>query len=484
MVIASKKNVIYSLFWKFGERISAQLITLIVSIILARILSPEDYGAVALIMVFITFANVFVSNGLGNALIQKKDVDNIDYSSVFFLNIGISIIIYFILFFCAPFIANFYQMPILENAIKVLGLRIPVAAINSVQQAYVSRNMLFKKFFFSTLFGTLISGVLGIILAYYGAGLWALVAQYMTNTITDTIVLWFTVKWRPSFIFSIKRSNELFKYGWKILVSGLLETGYNELRNLLIGKMYSSSSLAYYNQADKYPKLIITNIDTSIGSVLFPALSQNQDNKCRIRYITRKSIQTSSFFIWPLMVGLAVISEPLVRILLTDKWIPCVPYMQILCLSYGLYPMHTANLQAINAIGRSDIYLKLEIIKKIVGLIILLLSIKHGVYAITLSLLITSIISVFINAIPNIRFINYQLKDQLKDLFNPFFVSIVMSIIIIPLQFLNISNYLLIIIQIVIGMFVYFSLSYLLKIPGYVFGISIIKNSFKTKKRK
>ena len=357
-------KVFSGLFWKFGERISAQLISLIVSIVLARLLSPDDYGAVALVMVFITIANVFVASGFGNALIQKKNADNLDFSSVFYLNIALGLVLYAVLFFASPAIASFYNMPVLSPALRVLGIRIVVASVNSVQQAYVSRHMLFKRFFWSTLFGTLVSGVVGITMAYHGFGVWALVAQYLTNTCTDTIVLWFTVKWRPIFRCSLERAKGLFSYGWKLLVSALLDTGYKQLRSLIIGKKYTSADLAYYNQGDKYPGLIVNNINTSISSVLFPAMSQFQDDRERVKQMTRRAIQISSYIMWPMMIGFAVVAEPFVSLVLTDKWLPCVPFIRIFCFTYGLYPIHTANLQAINALGRSDLFLRLEIIKK------------------------------------------------------------------------------------------------------------------------
>lgn len=330
-----KKTVFSGLFWKFGERITAQLISLIVSLMLARLLSPSDYGAVALVMVFITIANVFVSHGLGSALIQKENVDELDFSSVFYFNILISVILYLFIFFMAPYVAAFYNLPVMSAALRILGIRIIVAAINSVQHAYVSRHMLFKRFFWSTLFGTVLSGVVGVILAYKGFGIWALVTQYLTNTCTDTIVLWLTVKWRPIRKCSWNRTKILFSFGWKLLVSGLLDTGYKQLRSLIIGKKYTSEDLAYYNQGDKYPSLIVTNINASISSVLFPAMSKFQNEKEKLKQMVRRSIQISSYVLWPMLLGFAVVSKAVVSIVLTEKWLPCVPYIQVFCISYG-----------------------------------------------------------------------------------------------------------------------------------------------------
>lgn len=255
-------------------------------------------------------------------------------------------------------------MPVICPALRVLSLRIVIASVNSVQQAYVSRNMLFKRFFWSTLFGTLLSGVVGIVMAYKGCGIWAIVAQYLTNTCVDTIVLWITVKWRPEKYFSFRNLGELISYGWKILVSGLLDTGYNQLRNLVIGKKYSSADLAQYNKGQQYPQLIVTNVISSISGVLFPAISKCQDDLNNVKNITRRAIKVSSYVMWPLMIGLAVIARPLVIVMLTEKWLPCVPFVWIACFTFGLYPIHSSNQEAIKALGRSDLFLRLEIIKK------------------------------------------------------------------------------------------------------------------------
>lgn len=471
----TKKAVLSGLFWKFGERITAQLVSLFVSIILARLLSPDDYGAVALVMVFITIANVFVSSGFGNALIQKKDADNLDFSSVLYINIAISILIYLILFVSAPFIAKFYDMPVLNPVLRVLGIRIPVAAVNSIQHAYVSRHMLFKRFFWSTLFGTVLSGIVGIIMAYKGFGIWALVAQYLTNTCTDTVVLWFTVKWRPILACSFERAKPLMKYGWKLLVSGLLDTGYTQLRSLLIGKIYTSEDLAFYNQGEKYPQVLSVNINSSIGSVLFPAMSQFQNDKNRIKEITRRSIQVCSYVIWPMMVGFAVTAESLIRLLLTDKWLPCVPFLRIFCFTYGLWPIFTANLQALNAIGRSDIFLKLEVIKKILGIVVLVISIPFGTLAIAEGLIVTSIASIIINASPNVKLLGYSFKEQFSDLLSPFILSVIMAVIIFPVSKTGLNDIAIILIQVVCGAVIYLAGSIISKQKGFFYILNFLK---------
>lgn len=479
-----KAKIFNSLLWKFGERITAQIISLFVSIILARLLTPSDYGAVALVMIFISIANVFVSSGLGSALVQKKDADNIDFSSVFYINIGLSVLLYFVIYLLAPSISQFYMMPVLKNVLRVLAIRIIVAAINSVQHAYVSKYMLFKRFFWSTLFGTVLSGVVGVLLAYNGYGVWALVAQYLTNTCTDTIVLWFTVKWRPNLVCSWERAKNLISYGWKLLLSGLLDTGYKELRSLLIGKIYTEEDLAFYNQGDKFPNLIVVNVNASISGVLFPALSHEQSNREKVKNMTRRAIQVSSYIMWPLMIGLGVCAEPFVRIILTEKWLPCVPYLQVFCFSYGLWPIHTANLQAINALGRSDLFLKLEIVKKVVGILILFISLNHGPIFIAIGLAVSSFISTFINAWPNIKLLNYTYKEQMSDLLNPMILGGIMGACIYPIILFHFSDIITIVLQVIFGMLVYIFLSYITKQISFIYLLNSIKPFFLKKCQK
>lgn len=476
-----KAKVLSGLFWKFSERISAQLVTFIVSIVLARLLEPSHYGAIAIVNIFIAFANVLVSSGFGNSLIQKKDADNLDYSSVFYANIFVSIILYIIIFSTAPIIASFYRMEILSPTLRVLGLRIIIAGINSVQHAYVSRNMLFKRFFWSTLFGTLLSGVIGIALAYKGFGIWALVAQYMTNTCVDTIVLWFTVRWRPILQFSFKRLTALLSYGWKLLASALLDTGYQKLRSLVIGKMYTVSDLALYDKGKSFPDLIVTNINASIQNVLFPAMSDVQDNRQTVKAMTRRSIEISSYIMLPLMVGLALIAEPVIKLLITEVWLGTVPYLRIYCFIFAFYPIHTSNLQALKAIGRSDLFLKLEIIKKVIGIIALLISMQYGVFAIAISGIITTIISSIINSFPNHKLLNYNYFEQIKDLLNGIIPLSVMAVTVFCVGLIKTTDILLVIIQILVGGITYIGTSYLTKNDSFFYILDTAKNIIKRK---
>ena len=380
------QNVISNIIWKFAERILAQVISLVVSIILARLLLPDDYGAIAMVTVFITIANVFVNDGIPNALIQKRDADDLDFSSVFYFNFALSVFIYLVLFIFAPYIATFYDSVILCPVVRVMGLRIIVASVNSVQHAYVSKNLMFKKYFWSTLFGTLFSGVIGILMAYKGFGIWALVAQYMINTSVDTIVLFLTVNWRPTMKFSLNRVRSLFGFGWKILFESVSNTMAGQLQNLIIGKVYTAGDLAYYTKGQQFPSLIVTNITSSIGSVLFPAMSNRQDNKKQVLDMLRKSVRMSSYVVYPMLTGLVVVATPFISLVLTEKWIDTVPFLQVFCLlnapTVGMIPRH----QALNATGRSDVFMNEHIIARIVAIGVLLLTYKISILAIIVPL--------------------------------------------------------------------------------------------------
>lgn len=465
------------------ERGGTQGIQFIVQVILARLLAPADYGIIALVVVFTAIASVFVQSGLNSALIQKKDADEVDFSSVFYLSLGLSCAIYIILFLAAPFIALFYKMPQVTPVFRVLSLTLILGVFNSIQNAVVSRKLMFKKLFFSSTGALLISGAVGVIMAYLGYGVWALVFQQISNQIAVTFILWFTVKWRPRLLFSIDRVKGLFSYGWKLLVSSLIDTIYRDLRSLIIGKMYAPAMLGFYNRGQQFPSLIVSNIDGSIQSVMFPVLASHQDNRPRVKEMMRRSIVTSSFFIFPTMVGLATISEPLVRIILTEKWLPCVPFLQIYCAIYALYPIHTANLQAIKGLGYSDIFLKLEILKKVVGLSILSVTVFYGVYAIAWGGAISGIVSSFINAYPNKRLLGYSYKEQWLDIMPSLAISLAMGAVVYTFNYLSIATWQVLILQIVAGAFLYFGLSKVFRIESYSYLIGTLKE-FVVGKRK
>jgi O-antigen/teichoic acid export membrane protein len=478
----SNGKIISNFFWRFAERVGAQLVQFIVSIVLARILSPNDYGTVALMTVFITILQVFVDSGLGSALIQKTNADNLDFSTVFYTNIVFCILLYGLLFFVSPLIAAFYKNPDLAPMIRLLGLTLIISGVKNVQQSYVSKNMIFKRFFFATLGGTLIAAIVGIWMAYHGAGVWSIIAQQLINLTIDTIILWITVKWRPIKAFSFERLKGLFSYGWKLLVSSLLDTVYNNVRQLIIGKMYSEADLAFYNRGKQFPNLIVTNINTSIDSVLLPTMSKARDDKMVVKQMTRRSIKTSTYVMAPLMMGLAFCAEPIVSLILTDKWLPVVPFLRIFSITYMFYPIHTANLNAIKAMGRSDLFLVLEIIKKAVGVILLVSTMWFGVMVMAYSLLVSSVIGQIINSWPNKKLLDYGYLEQLKDIIPGIVLSVFMGVCILPFQFLPLSTIVVLLIQVILGAIIYILGSVLFKLESFNYIWKMISSKLKRKK--
>ena len=459
--MADKRVIISSLFWKFFERAGTQLIQFGVTIALARILAPNDFGLVALIAIFINIASVFVQSGLNTALIQKKDADDLDFSSVFWASLGIAIATYTILFFGAPFIADFYGHESLTVVIRVLAITLFIDVFSSIQNAYVARNMLFKKLFFRSVGAIIPSGAIGLTLAFCGFGIWALVAHQFCNAFLAVAIMWFTIPWRPSFKFSFTRFKSLFTYGWKLLVSSLIDVVYTNLRGLIIGKFFSPADLAYYNRGDTFPFLIVNNINTSIGSVLLPSFAAAQNDIVQLKKMMRRSIITSTFIITPMMAGLAAMAHQVVLLILGEKWLPCVPFVQIYCFMYLFYPIHTTNLSAIKAVGRSDVFLKP-------------IGIAYGA-------LVSTILCSFINANPNRKLLGYGYLEQIKDIFPTFILTVPMGIAVYAIGFLKISIALQMTIQIICGVSIYFGLAKLFKMERFDYLIRTVQEYRKKK---
>ena len=470
-----KQTVFSNLIWRFMERCGAQVVAFVVSIVLARLLDPALYGRIALVTVITSILNVFVDSGMANALIQKKDTDDLDYSSVFYFNVAFCLVLYLGLFLAAPLLSRFYHDSSLVPVFRVLGLTIVISGVKNVQQAYVAKTMQFRRFFFSTLGGTVLSAIVGITMAYRGFGIWALVTQQVLNAAVNTAILWLTVGWKPRRIFSLERLKSLVSYGWKILVSGLLDTVYLKLYQLVVGLRYTEADLAFYNKADQMPLLLVENINNSIDSVLLPVLSAEQDSCESVRAMTQRAIKTSTYIMMPLMAGLAVCAEPLIRLLLTEKWLPCVPYMRIFCIVYAFYPLHTANLSAIKAMGRSDIFLKLELLKELVSIVLLLITMRYGVYAIALGLLVSSVASQIINSWPNRKLLGYTYPQQLRDMAPAILLSLVMAACVWLVSKLGLSDLVTLLIQVPLGAALYVGVSAALKLESFSFLLEVIR---------
>ena len=447
--------------WKLLERFGVQGSQFILQVILARILDPDHYGVLSLMVIFTTLANVFIQTGFNTALIRTKDVTEEDYSSVFWVTLGIAGVLYGAIFLGAPVIGAFYEMPDIVLPLRILALMLFPGALNSVQLAKVSREMDFRKVFFSNLSGIVLAGVTGIVIALMGGGLWALVAQTMLNVFVVCVVMSFTSGLKLRFVCNFSRVKVLFAFGWKLLASGLLDTLYQDLRSLVIGKKYESGTLGYYNRGKNFPQFIITAVNGTVQSVMLPAMSAKQDDREEVKTLTRNSIVLSAYILFPLMAGLAGVATPLVRLLLTDKWLPCVPYMQIYCFTLAFYPVHSCNLQAINAMGRSDIFLKLEIWKKGIGILALVIAVFcfESPIAIAMTGAFTTIISCFINASPNKKLIGYSYLEQMKDILPSFAAAVVMLVAVLAVQLLGFGALLTLVIQVLVGIVVYVAIS-------------------------
>lgn len=478
-----KKLVLQGVLWKFAERIAAQLVSVIVSIILARLLTPDEYGMISIVTVFINIANIFATSGFGSALIQKKNADSKDYSSVFYFTLGFTAILYIILFFLAIPISNFYNMPLLKNVIRVLGLTIPITGVNSIQHAYISRKMEFKKYFKATFIGTVISAIIGIVMAYLSFGVWALVVQSLTNSIIDTIVLQASINWKITKEFSFDRIRILFDYGWKLLAQSFIVQVYSSLRSLLIGKIYTASDLAYYTKGNQFPDLIAMNIESAINTVLFPAMSRAQDSLATVKNMARKTTQITSYIMSPLIVGFIVVANSFICVLLTDKWLMAVPYLRIECIILLFRTPQTAILQALKAIGKSDSVLKCDIPIRVFAFVVLLVSIKFGVLYFAISEILTTLFGMLLYAFEAKKHIGYSYIELISDFLLNVFRALIMGGIvwgvglIMPFGSLTIMM-----LQIVLGVSIYLIISILGCSPDFYYVLNTVKEFLITRR--
>lgn len=447
----SGKKVLNNMLWRFAERVGAQGVNFLVSVVLARILTPEDYGVIELASIFTTILAVFMTAGLGTALIQRKEIDDLDCSTALVGNIGIGIILYGVVFFSAPYIAQFFRQPLIKNVLRVLALTLVIGGVNGIQHAKVARSMQFKLFFKATITGTVLSAIVGIWLAVKGFGVWAIVAQHLTNQIIDTVFLSVIIKWKPSFRFSWVRFKPLCAYGSQAYGAQLIETVYNSLRSLLIGRYYTGTDLAYYNRGRHIPALVNYNTNHAIQSVMFPTYSKVADDPEKFKKMMRRAISMGTFIIFPCMMGLAVVSSTLIDTIYTSKWLPATPYLQIACFVYALNPLHVVNLQAILALGKSNISLRIEIIKKTIAITTMIICIHISLFVTAFSAIPLGIMALIVNSWPIGKYIKYTLFEQLKDSVPAFLLSIIMGVFVWLLGMIDIHNVPKLILQITGG---------------------------------
>lgn len=479
-----KKGTINSLVWKLLERGGNSLVQLIVQIVMARLLAPEEFGALAIMLVFVNLGNVIVQSGLNTSLVQAEEIDKTDLSTVFWLSFGASVALFVVIFLIAPTVAGFYAMPYIVRPLRVLGLLLLITAFNSVQVAIVQRDLQFRKVFNATIAAVLVSGAVGIVAALAGAGLWALVLQQLVYQVINCLALGLQTRWFPSFVFDEEKACRHFGYGWKLLASGLLDQGYQSLSDLIIGKQFSASSLGLVSQGKKYPQAAGSMLDGAIQPVMLSAVSRVQSDVSYVKRLVRRALKTSTFLIVPSMALFAVAAEPIVGLLLGEKWLPCVPFLQMYCFIYALLPIHTTNLQALNGMGRSDLFLKLELVKKAYGICFIMFAafVLQDVYLMVSMYMITGVISTFVNAYPNKRVIGYSYGEQLHDIAPAFALSVVAGGLALLCGSLVDSDTLRIVVDVAVMAVVYLGLAKLLHLESLEYLLATLREMLSSRK--
>lgn len=475
-----KSKSISSVMWRMVERCGNIVVQLIVQIVMARLLTPADFGALAIMLVFVNLGNVFVVSGLNTALIQAKRVDRASYSTVFWISVAISLFLYFCIFISASWIAKFYDMPRLTWPLRMLCLVLIVNAYNSVQVAKVTRDLEMRKTALATLVSVVVSGVLGVGSAYGGMGLWALVIQQLAYQVVNCIVLAFQVEWTPTFEFHPSEARELVRFGWKLLAAGLLNTGYQSLSDLIVGASFSVDSLGIFSQGKKYPEALAGAINGGIQPVALSAVSHVSSDVSAARSVARRALKSSCYVVMPMMALLASIAPVLVPTLMGAQWAASVPYMQIICITSAFLPVHSINLMALNAMGRSDLTLRLEVIKKGYGVLNLLICayVLRDMWLLCCSYLLTSVLSQMVNAWPNKSVLKYGYLEQLHDMAPGLLLSIVSAVLAIAAGFVGLSSLCLIVLQVTVFAASYIGLSVMMHVEAFEYLYNTIRSFF------
>jgi teichuronic acid exporter len=477
-----KEKTVKGLFWSFIDNFSSQGITFIVGIILARLLEPKDFGLIGMITIFIAISQSFIDSGFSQALIRKNDCKQEDYSTAFYYNIIVGFIFYFILFFSAGAISSFFNEPQLLLLVRVIGINLLINSAGLIQRTTLTKKINFKLQTKISIISSVLSGSVGITMAFMGWGVWSLVWKTISQNIFTILLLWFWNNWIPTFSFSIKSFKEMFGFGSKLLLSGLIDTIYKNGYYFVIGKFFSANELGYYTRADQFSQLPSSNLTGVIQRVSYPVLSTIQNDPKRLKKAYQKLIKSTMFITFILMIGLAAIAKPLILTLIGEKWLPSVVYLQLLCFSGILYPLHALNLNILNVKGRSDLFLKLEIIKKILAVPIIIIGIFLGVREMIIGMILISFIAYFLNSFWSGKLVNYPVKEQIKDILPMFFLAIFMGVIIsIPAYFLSLKSVYILLIQISLGALIIISISKLLKIEAYMEIRKIMINAFSKK---
>jgi O-antigen/teichoic acid export membrane protein len=467
------------LLWSLFERIWQQGFQIVVTIILARLLLPEQFGLIAMLTIFMEVAQSFIDSGFGSALIQKQSADHLDECSIFYFNILVSFLAGGALCLSAPWIAAFYQTPLLTPLARILSLSLVINAFGIIHNTLLTKRIDFKVQFKVSAIATVLSGSIGIAMAYKGYGVWSLVAQYVCSNLFRTILIWNFLSWRPSLIFSWHSLRSMFSFGSKLLFSSLLHTICTNMYLVIIGKTFSATDLGYYTRAQETQHLPVSNISSIVGRVTFPLFSSMQGDRERLKRATRKAICALAMINFPLMIGLAVVAKPLVLVLLTEKWLPCVPYLQLLCVGGMLYPLHAINLNVLISQGRSDLFFRLEIYKKILIAVAIGLTWRFGIITMIYGQIATSIVAFYVDSYYTGKLLSYTIIEQLNDYFPVVGLASLMGVGVYLLKYLPLQNGMeLLLSQISTGIILYIFLCSITKLFSFLELISIVQENY------
>lgn len=476
-----KNKAIKGVGWSFVDNIANSGITFLVGLILARLLSPSEYGIMAMITIFIAISNSIIDSGFSNALIRKVEIKRIDYNTAFLFNLVISFFLYIVLFFVSPLIASFFEESILVEVIRVIGFVLIINALSIIPRTIFVREVNFKTQAKVSLISSILSGFVGISMAIYGMGVWSLVGQQMARQLLNTVFLWTYSRWRPILEFSKSSFQEMFGFGSKLLLSGLIDTIYKNIYYLIIGRFYTATQLGQYTRAEQFNVIFSSNLTSVVQRVIYPVLSSIQDESERLREAYRKVIKTTMLLTFSCMLGLAAIAKPLIIILIGDVWLPAAYLLQIICFSGMLYPLHAINLNILQVKGRSDLFLKLEIIKKIIAVGPIVLGIFCGIKYMLWGSVVTSLIAYFLNSYYSAVLICYPTKEQIKDVLPSFIISALIAAIMWGISFWDISVYLLLMIQILVGILLALFIYQRIQLEEYQIISGIVLSALKRK---
>jgi O-antigen/teichoic acid export membrane protein len=480
-----KNKTIQGIAWSSLDSFVNLGIQFIVGIILARLLTPKEFGLIGMLVFFIAISQSIIDSGFTQALIRKKNIKQRDYSTVFYFNLIIGTVIYTILFFSADSIAHFFKEPQLTNLLQVLGLEVIIVSFTIIHTAKLTREINFKLQTKITIIASVLSGAIGIGMAYMGYGVWSLVGKTLSMRLFVSILLWIWNRWLPTLEFDKESFKSMFSFGSKLMLSGLIDNIYRNIYNLIIGKFFSAQALGFYTRADQFKKLPAESINTIISRVSYPVLSQLQDDNVKLKDGYRQIIKSTMLVTFFLMLSMAAVAEPMIMVLIGEKWLPAVEYLQLLCFAGMLFPLHSLNLNILNVKGRSDLFLRLEIIKKLIAVPVIILGIYFGIRYLLIGMIVSSLVSYFLNSYYSGRLINYSTQEQIRDIAPLFLISAVSAGTVFGIGVLLSSGYFVILsIQIVTGLFTFVFLNELLKTEEYVFMKNTLVNLYKNHKAK